>query len=72
MDDASVRPQVARWVVREVTAPNERAVAVAVVLRVENLSPPGEEDTARRQIGHEGLVPRSAGGPAMTESERPG
>jgi hypothetical protein len=46
MYDASVRPQVARWAVREVTAPNERAVAVAVVLRVENLSPPGEEAAA--------------------------
>ena len=46
MYDASVRPQVASWVVREVTAPNERAVAVAVVLRVENLSPPGSEDAA--------------------------
>jgi hypothetical protein len=46
MYDASVRPQVARWVVREIAAPNERAVAVAVVLRVENLSPPGSEDAA--------------------------
>jgi hypothetical protein len=46
MYDASVRPQVARWVVREVTAPTERAVAVAIVLRVENLSPPGEKDAA--------------------------
>ncbi len=42
MVDASVRPQVARWVAREITAPNERAVAVAVVLRTENLSQPGE------------------------------
>ena len=42
MDDASIRPQVARWVVREVTEPTERAVGVAVVLRTETLSPPGE------------------------------
>jgi hypothetical protein len=42
MVDSSVRPQLARWVAREVTEPNERAVAVAVVLRTETLSPPGE------------------------------
>lgn len=41
MVDSSVRPQLARWVVREVTEPTERAVAVAVVLRTENLSQPG-------------------------------
>jgi hypothetical protein len=39
--DASVRPQLAHWVVRNVTGPNERAVAVAVIFRTENLSPPG-------------------------------
>ncbi len=43
MVDASVRPQIARWVAREVTGPNERAAAVAVVLRTETLSPPGED-----------------------------
>ena len=43
MADASVRPQVARWAAREVTGPTERAVAVAVVLRTETLSPPGED-----------------------------
>ena len=42
MVDSSVRPQLARWVVREVTEPTERAVGVAVVLRTETLSPPGE------------------------------
>lgn len=42
MVDSSVRPQLARWVAREVTEPNERAVAVAVVLRTETLLPPGE------------------------------
>jgi hypothetical protein len=41
--DASIRPQLARWVVREVTEPTERAVAVAVLFRTENLSPPGED-----------------------------
>ena len=42
MVDSSVRPQLARWVAREVTEPTERAVGVAVVLRTETLSPPGE------------------------------
>ena len=46
MTDASVRPQVAHWAVREVTEPNEHPVAVAVVLRTQNLSAPGEEDAA--------------------------
>jgi hypothetical protein len=39
--DASVRPQLAHWVVRQVTGPNERAVGVTVLFRTENLSPPG-------------------------------
>ena len=42
MTDASFRPQLAHWVVRQVTGPTERAIAVSVVLRTENLSPPGE------------------------------
>ena len=42
MHDASIRPQLARWVAREVTEPTERAVGVTVVLRTETLSPPGE------------------------------
>jgi hypothetical protein len=37
---------VAHWAVREVTEPNEHPVAVAVVLRTQNLSAPGEEDAA--------------------------
>jgi hypothetical protein len=40
--DASIRPQLARWVVREVTTPTERAVGVTVVYRTQTLSPPGE------------------------------
>lgn len=39
--DASIRPQLARWVVREVTEPNEHAVGVTVVFRTENLPAPG-------------------------------
>ena len=46
MTDANVRPQIARWVVREVTEPDEHPVAVAVVLRTQNLSQPGDEDAA--------------------------
>ena len=44
MADASFRPQLARWVVREVTEPADHPVAVAVVLRSQNLSKPGEDD----------------------------
>jgi hypothetical protein len=43
MTDANVRPQVARWAVREVTEPSEHPVAVAVVLHTQTLSAPGEE-----------------------------
>jgi hypothetical protein len=39
--DASVRPQLAHWVVRQVVGPNERAVGVTVLFLTENLSPPG-------------------------------
>lgn len=42
MTDSTVRPQLARWVVDEITEPDERAVGVTVVLRTENLSKPGE------------------------------
>lgn len=41
--DANLRPQLAHWVVREVTEPTERAVSVAVLLSTEILSPPGDE-----------------------------
>ena len=40
--DASIRPQLARWVVREVTDPTERAVGVTVVYRTQTLQRPGE------------------------------
>lgn len=43
MTDANVRPQVARWAVREVTEPGDHPVAVAVVLRTQNLTAPGED-----------------------------
>jgi hypothetical protein len=38
-----IRPGIARWVVRRVTRPSEHPVRVAMVLRVQNLPPPGEE-----------------------------
>jgi len=38
-----IRPGIARWAAREATGPSERAVAVAMVLRVQNLPAPGEE-----------------------------
>lgn len=40
--DATARQELARWVVREVTEPNERAVGVSMVLRTETLQAPDE------------------------------
>jgi hypothetical protein len=40
--DANVRPDLARWVAREVTGPGEQAVAVSMVLRTETLQAPDE------------------------------
>ena len=37
-----IRADIARWAAREVTGPSERAVAVEMVLRVQNLPPPGQ------------------------------
>jgi hypothetical protein len=42
--DAGLRPQLARWVVGEVTEPNERAVGVEMILRTETLQAPAEQD----------------------------
>jgi hypothetical protein len=42
--DSTLRPQLAHWVVRQVAAPGERPVAVAVVLRTETLTAPGDSD----------------------------
>jgi hypothetical protein len=40
-----IRPDVARWVAREISnqEPSRRPVQVAMILRTKNLSPPGEE-----------------------------
>jgi hypothetical protein len=40
--DANVRPELARWVARQVTGPGERAVAVSMVLSTETLQAPDE------------------------------
>ena len=48
MVDASIRPQLAHWVVGEITKPDEHPVAVSVVLRTENLSAPGGGATGTR------------------------
>ncbi|BBX00717.1 hypothetical protein MMOR_16530 [Mycolicibacterium moriokaense] len=37
-----IRPGIARWAAHEVAGPSERPVQVAMVLRVQNLPPPGE------------------------------
>jgi hypothetical protein len=38
-----IRAGIARWAAREVTEPSERPIRVAMVLRVQNLPPPGED-----------------------------
>jgi hypothetical protein len=40
--DANVRPDLARWVARQVTGPGERAVSVTVILRTQTLQSPDE------------------------------
>jgi hypothetical protein len=42
ISDASVRPQLAHWVVGQVAKPSEKPVDVTVLFRTENLSAPGE------------------------------
>ncbi len=46
MTDPNVRPQVARWVVRQTTTPDEHPVAVAIVLSTQTLSAPGEDEAS--------------------------
>lgn len=55
----SVRPELARWVARELTEPTEHAVSVAVILHAKTLSPPGEsagDATARKILYQENLA----------------
>ncbi|BBY93724.1 hypothetical protein MGALJ_33930 [Mycobacterium gallinarum] len=42
--DANLRPQLARWVVRQVTGPDEQAVAVEIILRTETLQAPADRE----------------------------
>jgi hypothetical protein len=39
--EAHVRPQFAHWVIGELTEPDERAIRVQIILRTEDLPPPG-------------------------------
>jgi hypothetical protein len=57
--DPSVRPGLARWVVREVTDPSERAVSVAIIFHSQVLQPPGQEGggaTATKVLYQEDLT----------------
>lgn len=54
-----IRPGIARWAANEVAEPNERPVQVAMVLRVQNLPPPGENTrgaTAMKVLYQEDLT----------------
>ena len=42
-----IRPGIARWVARRVAGPSEYPLRVAMVLRVQNLPPPGEDGRTR-------------------------
>jgi hypothetical protein len=57
-----VRPQLAHWVVDQVTKPGERAAEVVVLLRSENLSKPGQpaagKSPASKVLYQETLAPR--------------
>jgi len=63
MTDASVRPQVARWAVRQITAPDEHPVAVAVVLNTQNLSAPGEDSAGSGKSATKVLYQEALGAP---------
>ncbi|MCT7657401.1 hypothetical protein [Mycobacterium deserti] len=47
--DANLRPQFAHWVVRQVTEPNERPVAVQMTLHTETLQPPADQERGSRR-----------------------
>src|SRR5215218_1420082 len=54
-----IRPGIARWAAREVAGPSEHPVAVAMVLRVQNLPAPGEDGggaTATKVLYQEDLT----------------
>jgi hypothetical protein len=63
--DSSIRPQLARWVVRELTEPGERAVGVSMVLRTETLQAPDEppREGGRRPTAMKLLYQENLAGP---------
>ena len=61
--DASIRPQLAHWVVRQVTRPDEHPVSVTMILRTENLSAPGDEATGSRASAKKVLYQEALAGP---------
>ncbi len=63
MVDASIRPQLAHWVVRQITKPDERAVSVSIVLRTENLSAPGDDAAGSRAAAKKVLYQETLAGP---------
>jgi hypothetical protein len=63
MVDSSIRPQLAHWVVREVTKPDERAASVSIVLRTENLSAPGDEGEGGKAPAKKVLYQEALAGP---------
>lgn len=63
MVDSSIRPQLAHWVVRQVTKPDERPVGVTMILRTENLSAPGDEAAGSRASAKKVLYQEALAGP---------
>lgn len=47
--DSDFRRQLAHWVVREVSQPNDKAVGVTMLLHTETLTAPGEESAETRR-----------------------
>jgi hypothetical protein len=63
MVDSSIRPQLAHWVVRQITKPDERAVSVSMILRTENLSAPGDDGAGGRAAAKKVLYQEALAGP---------
>jgi hypothetical protein len=63
MVDSSIRPQLAHWVVGQITKPDERASSVSIVLRTENLFAPGEQGAGSRGAAKKVLYQEALAGP---------
>jgi hypothetical protein len=63
MVDASIRPQLAHWVVRQITKPDEHAASVSIILRTENLSAPGGDGASSRAPAKKVLYQEALAGP---------